>query len=258
MARKTTPLCYVTFYVRCSVFHLGYVSLYVRCSVLDPPKGGSRVLCTCTADIVLQLSARPCSDVHARGTSFFGTASCMSCFGYFVSWPGLFRFGAAETSFRGILLNDRWVDQFPLIHFACVHSFIYEKCADFGRNAINNGKADRISFLNLGLVHISKIGAARHRRWASSRSVAPTVRVPNLLQSSTECAKMLRQVCQLKLEFFVSSVVQGLSVMATRCYLLLEIMKIFLHILLQSSKRLCRNYACKRWWSHKNLPMYPL
>ena len=52
------------------------------------------------------------SDVHARGTSFFGTASCMSCFGYFVSWPGLFRFGAAETSFRGILLND----QFPLIH----------------------------------------------------------------------------------------------------------------------------------------------
>ena len=29
----------------------------------------------------------------------------MSCFGYFVSWPGLFRFGAAETSFRGILLN---------------------------------------------------------------------------------------------------------------------------------------------------------
>ena len=45
--------------------------------------------------------------VHARGNSFFGTASCMSCFGYFVSWPGLFRFGAAETSFRGILLNDR-------------------------------------------------------------------------------------------------------------------------------------------------------
>ena len=32
--------------------------------------------------------------------------------------------------------------------FACVDSFIYEKCADFGRNAINNGKADRISFLN--------------------------------------------------------------------------------------------------------------
>ena len=53
MARKTTPLCYVTFYVRCSVFHLGYVSLYVRCSVLDLPTGGSRVLCTCTADIVL-------------------------------------------------------------------------------------------------------------------------------------------------------------------------------------------------------------
>ena len=105
MARKTTPLCYVSFYVRCSVYHLGYVSLYVRCSVLDLPTGGSRVLCTCTADIVLQCS--PCSDVHARGTSSFGTASCMSCFGYFLSWPGLFRFGAAETSFRGILLNDR-------------------------------------------------------------------------------------------------------------------------------------------------------
>ena len=40
--------------------------------------------------------------MHGQGTSFFGTASCMSCFGYFVSWPGLFRFGAAETSFRGI------------------------------------------------------------------------------------------------------------------------------------------------------------
>ena len=105
MARKTTPLCYVSFYVRCSVFHLGYVSLYVRCSVLDLPTRGSRVLCTCTADIVMQCS--PCSDLHARGTSSFGTASCMSCFGYFVSWPGLFRFGAAETSFRGILLNDR-------------------------------------------------------------------------------------------------------------------------------------------------------
>ena len=51
MARKTTPLCYVSFYVRCSVFHLGYVSLYVRCSVLDLPTGGSRVLCTSTADI---------------------------------------------------------------------------------------------------------------------------------------------------------------------------------------------------------------
>ena len=46
MARKTTPLCYVTFYVRCSVFHLGYVNLYVRCSLLDLPTGGSRVLCT--------------------------------------------------------------------------------------------------------------------------------------------------------------------------------------------------------------------
>ena len=62
MARKTTPLYYVSFYVRCSVFHLGYVSLYVRCSVLDLPTGGSRVRCTCTADIVLHA----CSAVRVR------------------------------------------------------------------------------------------------------------------------------------------------------------------------------------------------
>ena len=89
-----------------------YVSFYVRCSVPGPGQGprellhgsyhraaGWRVHC--------RLFVVAFSDVHARGTSFFGTASCMSCFGYFVSWPGLFRFGAAETSFRGILLNDR-------------------------------------------------------------------------------------------------------------------------------------------------------
>ena len=68
---------------------------------------------------------------------------------------------------------------------------------------------------------------------------------------------MLWQVFQLKLEFFVSSVVQGLSVKATVCYLLLKIRKLLLHIFLQSSKLWFRNYACKRWWSHKNLPMYP-
>ena len=66
MARKTTSLCYVNFYVRCSVFHSGYVSLYVRCPVLDLPTGGCRVLCTCTADIVMQCSS--CSDVHAAST----------------------------------------------------------------------------------------------------------------------------------------------------------------------------------------------
>ena len=59
--------------------------------------------CVCIADFLLL----PFRMLQARGTSFFGTASCMSCFGYFVSWPDLFRFGAAETSFRGILLNDR-------------------------------------------------------------------------------------------------------------------------------------------------------
>ena len=66
MARKTTPLCYVSFYVRCSVFHLGYVSLYVRCSVLDLPTGGSRVRCTCMADIVLHacMQCSPCSNVR--------------------------------------------------------------------------------------------------------------------------------------------------------------------------------------------------
>ena len=108
MAEKTTSLCYVSFYVRCSVFHLGYVSLYVRCSVLDLPTRAVHV------------HGRHCVHVHAVRGSVFGCAcarnfllwNCflydhMSCFGYFVSWPGLFRFGAAETSFRGILLNDR-------------------------------------------------------------------------------------------------------------------------------------------------------
>ena len=93
MARKTTSLCYVSFNVRCLVFYLGYVSLYVRCSVLDLPTGGSRGCARARqpADIVLQCS--PCSDVHARGTSFFGTASCMSCFGYFrlLAWLISFR-----------------------------------------------------------------------------------------------------------------------------------------------------------------------
>ena len=88
-----------------------YVSFYVRCSVPGPgpgsysmaptiaPAGRMRVYC--------RLFIVAFSDMHARGTSFFGTASCMSCFGYFVSWPGLFRFGAAATSLCGILLNDR-------------------------------------------------------------------------------------------------------------------------------------------------------
>ena len=75
MAEKTTSLCYVSFYVRCSVFHLGYVSLYVRCSVLDLPTRGSRVLCTCTADIVFSA----CSLV--RG-SVFGCA----CARNFLLW----------------------------------------------------------------------------------------------------------------------------------------------------------------------------
>ena len=110
MAEKTTPLCYVSFYVRCSVFHLGYVSLYVRCSVLDLPTRGSRVLCTCTADIVFsacspRIRVRMCMREELPSLELL--LACMSCFGYFVSWPGLFRFGAAETSFRGILLNDR-------------------------------------------------------------------------------------------------------------------------------------------------------
>ena len=56
---------------------------------------------------------------------------------------------------------------------------------------------------------------------------------------------MLRQVCQFKLEFFVSSVLLGLSVLATRSYLLLDIMKLLLHLLLQCSKGWCthRRYA---------------
>ena len=85
-------------------------------------------------------------------TSFFGTASCMSCFGYFVPWPGLFRFGAAETSFRGILLNDRWVDQLPLIHLLVLTLSFRKSVLILGRNAINNGKVDRISFLNFAFL----------------------------------------------------------------------------------------------------------
>ena len=97
-------------------------------------------------------SADPCSDVHARGTSFFGTASCMSCFGYFVSWPVLFRFGAAETSFCGIFLNDRWVDQLPLIHLLVLTLSFRKSVLILGRNAINNGKVGRISFLNFAFL----------------------------------------------------------------------------------------------------------
>ena len=91
---------YVSFYVRCSVPGPGPGS-YSMAPTIARPAGRMRVHC--------RLFVVAFSDVHARGTSFFGTASCMGCFGYFVSWPGLlvFRFGAAETSFRGILLNDR-------------------------------------------------------------------------------------------------------------------------------------------------------
>ena len=91
---------YVSYYVNCSVLYL--VLHHVPGSyspTIARPAGRMRVHC--------RLFVVAFSDVHARGTSFFGTASCMSCFGYFVSWPGLFRFGAAETSFRVILLNDR-------------------------------------------------------------------------------------------------------------------------------------------------------
>ena len=89
-----------------------YVSFYVRCSVPGPGPGSFSMAPTIARPagcmrVHCRLFVVGFSDVHARGTSFFGTASCMSCFGYFVSWPGLFRFGAAETSFRGILLNDR-------------------------------------------------------------------------------------------------------------------------------------------------------
>ena len=88
---------YVSFYVRCSVPGPGGATPWLLDPTIARPAG--RVHC--------RLFVVAFSDVHARRTSFFGTASCISCFGYFVSCPGLFRFGAAETSFRGILLNDR-------------------------------------------------------------------------------------------------------------------------------------------------------
>ena len=98
MAEKTTSLCYVSFYVRCSVFHLGYVSLYVRCSVLDLPTRGSRVLCTCTADI---LHCVQC--MHAVRGSVFGCACARNfllwnCFVYELF--RIFRLMAWLISFR--------------------------------------------------------------------------------------------------------------------------------------------------------------
>ena len=97
MAEKTTSLCYVSFYVRCSVFHIGYVSLYVRCSVLDLPAGGSRVLCTCTADSVFSAC------MHAVRGSVFGCA----CARNFLLWNcflhelfRIFRLMAWLISFR--------------------------------------------------------------------------------------------------------------------------------------------------------------
>ena len=103
MARKTTPLCYVSFYVRCSVFHLGYVSLYVRCSVLDLPTGGSRVLCTCTADIVL----------HAV-QSVFGCA----CARNFLLWNcflhELFRIFRVLAYFASALLRPLFTEYYSM------------------------------------------------------------------------------------------------------------------------------------------------
>ena len=169
--KKTTSLCYVSFYVRCSVFQLGYVSFYVRCLVLDLPKCGSPVLCTCTADIVLQCS--PFSDVHARGTnySFFGTASCMSCFGYFVSWLISFRLCWDLLSQNITQWQVSW--PVPFDSFACVDSFIYEKCADFRWNTINNGKADGISFskFSFSAVEASFYGILKER-WSLSWPVS--------------------------------------------------------------------------------------
>ena len=100
------------------------ISLRLRKSLrkvlgIDLPTVGSRVLCTCMADIVHVLHAVQ---------SVFGCA----CARNFLLWncflyelfrifrlldPGLAYFvSAAETSIRGILLNiDRWVDQLPLI-----------------------------------------------------------------------------------------------------------------------------------------------
>ena len=105
MAEKTTPLCYVSFYVRCSVLHLGYVSFYVRCSV-DLPKtatGGSRVLCTCTADIVL----------HAV-QSVFGCA----CARNFLLWNcflhELFRIFRVLAYFASALLRPLFTEYYSM------------------------------------------------------------------------------------------------------------------------------------------------
>ena len=103
MAEKTTPLCYVSFYVRCSVLHLGYVSFYVRCSVLDLLTRGSRVLCTCTADIVL----------HAV-QSVFGCA----CARNFLLWNcflhELFRIFRVLAYFASALLRPLFTEYYSM------------------------------------------------------------------------------------------------------------------------------------------------
>ena len=146
MARKTTPLCYVSFYVRCSVFHLGYVSLYVRCSVLDLPTGGSRVRCTCTADIVLQCS--PCSNVRMCMREELPSLELLLVWAVLdISSPGLAFVSAllrppfAEYySMTGELTSSLWfICLCWLFHLRKVCWF-WAEC-----NKINNGKADRIS-----------------------------------------------------------------------------------------------------------------
>ena len=120
-----------------------YVSLCVRCSVPGPgpgsysmaptiarPAGRMRVHC--------RLFVVAFSDVHARGTSFFGTASCMSCFVLELLRPPF----AEYYSMTGELTSSLW--------FICLcWLFHLRKVCWFWVECNKYGKADRISFLNL-------------------------------------------------------------------------------------------------------------
>ena len=132
-----------------------YVSFYVRCSVPGPAG---------RPELLHGSYHRAAGWPHACALQTF--CCCLfgcACTRNFLLWNcflhelfRIFRLLAWLISFRCCWdLLSRNITQWqvswpvPFDSFACVDSFIYEKCADFGRNAINNGKADRISFLNL-------------------------------------------------------------------------------------------------------------
>ena len=195
-----------------------YVSFYVRCSVPGPGPGSYSMAPTYHR-----------MRVHCRlfvvAFSVFGCA----CTRNFLLWNcflhelfRIFRLLAWLISFRRCWdLLPRNITQWqvswpvPFDSFACVDSFIYEKCADFGRNAINNGKADRISFLNLAFplprppfTEYSMTGD----QWVDQ---FPSIHLLMLTLSFTEtCADFIR----IRIHFYLFAL--AYSVRRTRVHLL--------------------------------------